>query len=220
MPDPNFRENYKKAYDRNYSRLQEKIKSRTQEVKEKQDNFPRSKPDFFKNVFVGGAVFLSIVGAYFAFGVFISSQFDKKEAAIEELAVKIAEADTRVQHYEAINGESMKQQLNDAVMYVTSAQNQYLTQNFDETFGPYAERYLGDYNNNWEKSNTPDGFEVSEDCVWKGYVNKVCDFDGEASLIFILYDGSIPVMLADVTYEMDRYGNLGVISGVRKLWLM
>lgn len=209
LPDLHFRENYKKRYTENY----EKISTKLEEQAEVRRNRVPDSPDVVRYKIAGFVSSVIIIGCFFAVGFSLSVKSAEKERRIAELENQIIEADNLVKTYQIVNGEAMKEQLDEAVVIVTDLQNQYVTQTFSEDFEQYADRYLGDFNNNWASD-----LELSNP-RWQGYVNRAHEFDDTACFIFILYDDRTPILVTDVRYELDGNGNLGIMKSVRKMRL-
>lgn len=209
LPDFHFRENYKKRYAENY----EKISTKLEEQAEIRHNRVSDSPEVVRYKIAGFVSSVIIIGSFFAVGFWLSTMTSEKEARIAELKYQIIEADNLVKTYQIINGEAMKEQLDEAVMMVTDLQNQYATQSFSENFEQYADRYLGNFNNNWASD-----LNLSKP-RWQGYINRAHEFDDTACFIFILYDDRTPVLVTDVRFEIDANGNLGIMNSVRKMML-
>lgn len=216
LPNLHFAESYKKHYKENCEKIQTFNENRKEARAEYRENHPFS----VKNLFIGVAAFAGVLAAPIIAGVVLKSQFAEKNNIVKELEASISEANVIIQSYQAVDTESMNEQIETAVFYVTSLQNQYLKNEFSDDFDIYADRYLGEYNSDWAEDI---GKLVSP--VWKGYVDKASSYsdpetyDKEASMVFILYDEDIPIMTVDVIYSLDYNGNLGVMSSIRKLRL-
>jgi len=207
LPDRNFKENYKKRYDANY----EKIMNYRKERAEAKAARPPFDFDKFKKTFVGAGAVIVIFGCIFGVGAFFSSLFEENENEIAKLEQEIANIENTIQQYQIVNSEEKYAQINEALLYITALQNQYASNTFSENFDVYAERYLGEYNNNWAAE-----IETYDNLTWKGYLDNSCEFRNSADMLFILYDNSKPVLVAEISYGLTEAGNLDTLKSVRK----
>lgn len=207
LPDKNFKENYKKRYNANYKKI---VSYRRKREKAKAER-PPFDPVKFKKMTAGAVVVIVIFCLIIGVGVIFSSLFNEREEKIVVLKQEIAKNETIIQEYQIINSEEKYEQINEALFYITSLQNQYTSNDFDEDFDVYAERYLGDYNNDWSSE-----LESCKNPVWKGYLDNSCEFRDTADMLFILYDNLKPVIVAKVSYGLTESGNIDVIKSVSK----
>lgn len=203
LPDKNFKENYKKRYTANYEKLVQKQVIKSEHY-----------PDKMKQRLLGFAVFVVIVFIFIMIGVGVSGIFDEKEAKIASLTSKMLELNDTIREYQIVDGDAKYAQLDEAVNCIADLQNQYVLNDFSETFDVYAARYLGSFNYNWADACD---FERP---VWKGYCDKSCDYKDFAEMLFILYDRTVPVMVVNVRFTMDRFGNLEEMTSINKAVLV
>ena len=207
LPDKNFKENYKKRYDANYEKIMNYRRER-EEAKAERPPFDLAR---FKKTLAGAAAVIAIFGSVLGMGAFFSSVFDEQENEITKLEREIAGVENTIREYQVINSEEKYVQINEALFHVTSLQNQYASNEFNADFEVYAERYLGNYNNNWAGE-----LEKCENPVWKGYLDNSCEFRDSADMLFILYDNLKPVIVAKVSFGLTESGNLDVMKSVQK----
>lgn len=210
FPDFHFRQHFKERYADNYEKINTKLEERAEE---RRNRTPVS-PETVKRNTVGFAASVIIIGCFFAVGIYINQKSSEKELRIAELENSIAYTDSLIKQYQIINGDEVREQMTEAVSEVTALQNQYAKQDFTDDFDIRANRYLGNYNNNWA-----DGFDLTEP-LWQGYINKAHEFGDTANFLLILYDSKAPVMIVDVSFSMDAAGNLGTMTNVRKTRLV
>lgn len=208
LPNRHFKEDYKKHYAENY----EKMLAKQAERHEKKMQRDVDSITEIKYIAVGAIAIVIIFGVFFVICSAISSSFDDKRAKIAELESNINSIQDTISKYHTIDNNSMQDQLNTAASYITAYQNQYFTAE-NESLDYYASKYLGTYTGNWAEDLD---ITEPENYTWQSYINKAAAYDNKADILCILYNGNIPVMLADIAYNMDDYGNLGEVISIRK----
>lgn len=208
LPDRHIRVNYKKRYAANYERLCDRRQKRA-------DKKAAETLDTVKQKLVGSIVFVIIILIVFLIGSYLFGVYSEKESQIQALENEIRSLDETIKEYQIVDSEDKFEQLNEAVRWVSDLQNQYITGEFSDTFDVYAARYLGQYNENWA-----DDIDNLENPVWQGYLDRSCDFKESAVMLFILYDKGAPVLVVNVRYSMDRFGNLGEMIHMDKAELI
>lgn len=205
LPDKHIKNTYMEHYKINYERLANR-KSRKQHT---------ISLGVIKLQIVGCVVFIIITLAVLVVGFFVLLNRSEKINQISELNSEIQQYEDLIKQYQIIDSEEKNEQINEAVHYVVDLQDQYLSNTFSDTFETYAARYLGSYNENWASDYN--------DLVapgWQGFINKACDLMDSAEMVFILYDVSVPKMVVAVSYDLDKFGNLGEMTSMNKVMLV
>lgn len=210
LPDRHFKQSFSQHYNENYEKI---VAKRTERNEIKQQN-RKADSGITKYKIIGGIATVFILGSFFLTGIWVSSVFKDKEQKAAELEVSIVDVDNQIKKYQVVNGSVMHEQLDEVLTNVTAIQNEYTQKGELSNTASIADRYLGNFNNDWSA-----GEDVLENPSWCGYLNKAQTFDDTAEYLFILYDAKVPKMIAVVKYNIDENGNVGTLSSVRKTWL-
>jgi len=198
FPDKDYEIYYKANYDENYKKLTA-FRKRTDSIVIDL----LSHPERIKTGLLGAIVIGVIFAAILCSGAFISGSYTEKETQIASLKATSSELDEKIQAYQVFDSDTKYEQIDEAIAQIVDLQTQYATNDFGDTFDVYAERYLGSYNENWA-----DGLVFKGTPVWVGYYDKADSNTDSIDMVFVLCDGSIPVMVAKTSYSIDKYGNL------------
>lgn len=202
LPDKNFKANYKKRYIENY----EKITARREEKDERRAKLNPILSTNIKQVVLGSVSVIAIFACILGTGVYISSEYGKKEDAISQLKQDIAYSEEIVREYQVINSDEKFEQIDDALVSITNLQNMYLTGIDPTETAAYVNQYLGDYTEAWLTDIN------CENPEWKGYIDWSYDLRDEVRMVFVLCDNISSVGVVRLTLQIDKNGNL---SGVR-----
>ncbi len=203
---------YKEHYAENYEQLQIKRKELSERWQSRQAK-QNDDPKVVKYKIIGAVVLIVILGTMLITSIVLTGKFNNKEAEVEQLNAQIASINSKIASYEAISSSDLTEQITSACAWVVYLQNQYLSKEFTEDFDAYAVRFLGNNNNDWSEGR---GFENP---VWKGYIDKSGNFETEARMLLILYDGKKPMAAVKVVFELKNGGNIGTMTSMEKMWL-
>ena len=203
LPDRDYKKTYNKHYVENYMKLSRKRRNVSKKLKSV--TFTS-----IKEFIVGATVCLIFTGVLVWLSSSFASEYDELNNKIAELTVKVSETNEDIKMYQVINSKEKFNQIDDALTYTVSLQNQYLSGEFDSSFDAYAQYYLGNFNNNWASE------EELVNPEWRGFLDTSCDFRDIARMVLILSDENQPKLVATVEFSINKDGNLGSMKSVSK----
>ena len=207
LPDKNFKESYNKHYVENYK----KLTARRKELGHKLKNVTF---DSIKATIIGAFICIVLFIVFIIIGSWSASDYNEKNQQIAELQAEVDKSISDIRLYQIIDSKEKFKQIDEALSHVVSLQNQYVKNEFSDTFDAYSTYYLGEFNNNWASD------ENLVNPEWRGFLDTSCDFRDNADMLLILSDDNRPVLVVTVSFDIDENGNLGAMTAVNKMRLV